>query len=164
MWKPVRGFEKHYEVNEDGVVRSVFRKKVRPTFLSDGIPTVALRVNGKRNRRYLHVVVAEAFLGPKPKGRWLVRLTGSKTSVSLDNLAYVPAYVAQRLGQATFRTRLMTPDDIRGVRDLVSKGWTYTQIAAHYKCSRGVVQRAATGRITQWSKTGDANVEHREFS
>jgi hypothetical protein len=87
-WRPVVGFEREYEVSNLGRVRSVDRVKVykridqysgrtltvsrlhkgrhlRPGRKPSGHLSVAL---GKGNSRDVHVIVLEAFVGPKPEG------------------------------------------------------------------------------------------------
>lgn len=82
-WKPVVGYEGHYEVSDLGNVRSLARTvtrsdgRVRPfpsKVLSQGFsgerkrPLVALCKNGKQTTYWVHRLVAEAFLGPAPEG------------------------------------------------------------------------------------------------
>src|SRR5699024_5494412 len=82
-WKPVVGYEGLYEVSDWGNVRSLARTvtrsdgRVRPfpsKVLSQGFsgererPLVALCKNGKQTTKWVHRLVAEAFLGPAPDG------------------------------------------------------------------------------------------------
>jgi hypothetical protein len=95
-WRPIAGFEARYEVSSDGKVRSLNfggTKKVRelapiPTegymrvFLNNG--TASTRV-----RRYIHHVVAEAFL-LKPAGNVEINhIDGDKGNNSVSNLEWV---------------------------------------------------------------------------
>ena len=103
QWKPVRGYEGIYEVSSHGRVRSVGRTitcsdgqvrhlkgKVLRTTLSKrgGYPEVSLYAQGKRERRYVHSLVAEAFFGTRPKGMEVCHNDGDPTNNHLDNLRY----------------------------------------------------------------------------
>lgn len=79
-WKPVKGFEKYYEVNKEGVVRTkgrlikrkstlgkphtvpVKHKIKKPYQTKAGYITVALVIKNKTKNTYLHRIIAEAFI------------------------------------------------------------------------------------------------------
>lgn len=77
VWRPVVGYERHYEVSSDGAVRSVDRvldksdgtrqprrgQLLTPTPSGKGYLSVMLRF---AKRRYVHSLVCEAFHGPRP--------------------------------------------------------------------------------------------------
>ncbi len=69
-WKPVLGYEGLYEVSSEGRVKSFHNSKVgevRKLGISKkGYKTVELRKNGIGKLRSVHVLVCEAFHGPKP--------------------------------------------------------------------------------------------------
>lgn len=88
IWKPVVGFEKQYEVSDQGRVRSLDRAQIytrkdqysgrdievvrrlkgkilRPGKNDSGHVTVAI---GKGNSKQVHRLVLEAFVGPCPEG------------------------------------------------------------------------------------------------
>ena len=89
VWKPVVGFEGHYEVSDHGRVRSVDRVVTygnrwgggRPRFApgrmlnlakgnSHGHLAVRLSAPGRESRPYLvHRLVLEAFVGPAPEDK-----------------------------------------------------------------------------------------------
>ena len=72
IWKDVEGFEGQYQVSNKGNVYSVERKNSRgikcggrtlkPTYDKYGYLTVALCKNGKRQTKFVHRLVAEAFI------------------------------------------------------------------------------------------------------
>lgn len=69
VWTPINGFEHLYEVSSFGRVRSIkgnTKLKASPDN-SCGYPHVALYKNGKRHNKYVHRLVAEAFI-PNPNG------------------------------------------------------------------------------------------------
>ena len=102
VWRPVAGFEDQYEVSEDGRVRSVPRysdsafggKRARPgknlkTNLVAGYPFVMLSKKGKRYCRRVHVLVAAAFIGPRPLGLTIHHKDHDKTNNHRSNLEYL---------------------------------------------------------------------------
>ena len=84
-----------YEVTPDGRVFSVGsnwrgygKRELSQTLNAHGYPSVRLVVNGKRKRLVVHVLVARAFLGPKPFGCEVRHLNGNKCDNRRENLAY----------------------------------------------------------------------------
>ena len=76
-WKDIAGFEGFYKVSDKGNVYSVARKDfigrkqggrtLKPSYDKDGYLRVYLCKNGKRKTRFIHRLVAGAFL-PNPNG------------------------------------------------------------------------------------------------
>ena len=101
-WKPVNGHEGIYEASSHGRVRSVdrtvthsdgqvrrYKGKILSTPLSrDGYPHVNLWNQGKGQTRYVHSLVAESFIGPRPDGAEVCHNDGDRTNNHLDNLRY----------------------------------------------------------------------------
>jgi hypothetical protein len=69
-WKAVPGYEGMYEVSDLGRVRSLRNNKGLLTLLHGpgGYRIVGLSVNGKPIKVYVHALVLEAFVGPRPRG------------------------------------------------------------------------------------------------
>lgn len=82
LWKPVVGFEALYEVSDKGSVRSIPREFIRsngkpfklngrtlkPERNKDGHMRVALANRGNITRKFVHVIMLETFIGPRPEG------------------------------------------------------------------------------------------------
>lgn len=64
IWKPVVGFESHYEVSNLGNVRRKKSGRLRKIDKAQIYPTVLLSVNGIHKTFRLHRLVAKAFLTP----------------------------------------------------------------------------------------------------
>ena len=102
QWKPVYGYEGIYEVSSHGRVRSVDRtvtysdgrvrrykgKNLSATLSPGGYPCVSLYSQGKEKKRYVHSLVAEAFIGTRPKGMEVCHNDGDPANNHLDNLRY----------------------------------------------------------------------------
>ncbi|MFI8590108.1 NUMOD4 motif-containing HNH endonuclease [Dietzia maris] len=101
-WKPIPGYEGHYEVSDAGQVRSLDRVITRsngapyPTrgrvlSPSDAHPSGHLYVHlmaGGDCTRQVHRLVMAAFAGPCPEGMEVRHLNGDPTDNRLTNLAY----------------------------------------------------------------------------
>lgn len=102
LWKPVVGYEGLYEVSNLGSVRSLDRlvgkeKSPRKGRLlaapidrsGAGYRFVNLSKNGKVRKTNLHVLVLEAFIGPRPHPDWhAMHIDGSRDNARLDNLRW----------------------------------------------------------------------------
>jgi hypothetical protein len=104
IWKPVKGFEGMYEVSDQGRVR--VNRPVRASRLEDcfsdgsrplrqhcrgGYYHVALRFSkySKPQNIAVHKLVAEAFIGPRPKGKHINHIDKRPTNNKAANLEYV---------------------------------------------------------------------------
>lgn len=94
QWRPVVGYEGLYEVSDLGRVRSLPRygtigKLLKPgTAKRGGYLYVNLCRDGRPLNRTIHVLVAEAFLGPRPEGFDVRHLDGNRLNCARANLAY----------------------------------------------------------------------------
>ena len=87
--RPVVGFERWYLVNETGKVFSKHRDIwLKPYKVGAGYHRVGLYYHGKTNNKYVHHIVAEAFIGPA-YGREINHKNGDKTDNHVDNLEWV---------------------------------------------------------------------------
>lgn len=102
-WLPVVGYEGLYEVSDQGQMRSVKHTGIRKdgrsytvraqqikicTCLRTGYGDVSLRRDNKQMRGRIHVLVLEAFVGPRPDGNYGRHLNGDPTDNRLVNLQW----------------------------------------------------------------------------
>jgi len=88
-WRPVVGHEGLYEVSDHGHVRRQGTMCAMKTRLSTkGYPSIQLRKDGRRRRHSVHVLVAEAFLGPRPPGLIVNHKDTSKVNNQVSNLEW----------------------------------------------------------------------------
>lgn len=92
-WLPVPGYEGLYEISDLGRVRSLPRRSCRgqvlkPSLSPLGYPRVHLNDRGRDRLRFIHLLVAESFIGPKPEGKQVRHLDGDSQNNRLSNLAY----------------------------------------------------------------------------
>lgn len=148
-WREIPGWP-DYEVSTLGRVRSwKTRTCAKPGAIlkwlkgSYGYWQVNLHKNGKRATRPVHILVALAFLGPRPEGMQVRHLDGDETNPRLLNLAYGTAaencadakehgtYVhGETCGKAT-----LTERDVLRIRELRRGGMILADIASLYRQS-----------------------------
>lgn len=85
-WLPVQG-RLGYEVSSEGRIR--WRQRVRkPTPDSNGYLRVSFWQDGKAVKVAVHIIVAEAFLGPRPLGMVVRHGDGDKANCRASNLVW----------------------------------------------------------------------------
>ncbi len=107
IWKAVEGYEGYYEVSNTGRVRSLDRTvvakkgneiKLKGVELKplhnrkvDGYLGVSLTKGGIQNRRYIHQIVAQSFLGHEIDGfnRVIDHIDGDRENNNMENLRIV---------------------------------------------------------------------------
>jgi hypothetical protein len=62
--------------------------ELSPSVNSGGYLTVGVCINGVKSRRGVHQLVADAFIGPVPKGYLVRHLDGNRSNNTPQNLAY----------------------------------------------------------------------------
>lgn len=94
-WLPVPGYEGLYEVSDRGMVWSIPRPRtggglLKPGRTRGGYKQVALCKDGKQKSWKVAVLVAVAFLGPRPVGLDVCHGDGNNQNDSAGNLRYGP--------------------------------------------------------------------------
>lgn len=154
-WLPVVGYEGLYEVSNHGQVRSLDRwvtysngakhfhkgKLIKPCFHTYGYPMLHLSKNGKTRPRCIHKLVAEAFLGPCPKGQIVLHGPTGRTCAALSNLSYGPPEKNSREDRERDGTAIkgedhksakLTEAEVLQIRDLYEKGGTQVALAKQF--------------------------------
>lgn len=94
-WRTVADYPS-YQISSLGRVLSTSRQRgfdrtphfLRPGYTTAGYPTVVLYRCGGRRTQYIHHLVAEAFIGPRPEGLEIRHLDGDPANCVVANLAY----------------------------------------------------------------------------
>lgn len=95
IWRAVKGFESTYLVSSGGSVYSVPRPSTRGGILkplvhpSYGYTQVSLTQHGIQHKVYIHDLVAEAFIGAKPRGFHVDHINRSRADNRAENLRYL---------------------------------------------------------------------------
>lgn len=94
-WKQVPGYEDIYSVSSCGVLRMDRKCKKWGSVERTGSPNadgylrVSMTKDGKRQKWFMHRIVALAFIGLNPKGLEVNHRDGNKTNNHASNLEYV---------------------------------------------------------------------------
>jgi hypothetical protein len=172
IWKQVIGHEGLYEVSNHGRVRSVerlvscgtktiFKRRFTSQIMSPGIMkgrlNVCLTNNKKRTMKYVHQLVAESFIGPRPIGKEVCHFDGNGYNNNLSNLRYdtrrenmkdcvrhgthkSPDNTGEKHHQA-----ILTEENVLEMRRLRKQGNLIHWIAAKFNVSRTTAGQAISG-------------------
>lgn len=102
QWRPIPGYEGHYEASDQGQVRSVSRvivcrngqrqrragRLIRPFITPNGRRTVHLCRDAKSSPRTVYALILEAFVGPAPEGHEACHANGDAKDDRLANLRW----------------------------------------------------------------------------
>lgn len=88
IWKPIDGFD-NYEVSNHGNVRRIGKQNLKSA-VTRGYARLALRKEGKSHNKYVHRLVASAFLTNKDINKNQVNhIDGNKLNNTVCNLEWV---------------------------------------------------------------------------
>lgn len=90
QWKPVYGLESRYQISDHGRVWSNRGTGKLRTIQTDkcGYKRADLFLNYEYWRKYVHTMVLEAFVEPRPEGLQCRHLDGDPSNNRLENLAW----------------------------------------------------------------------------
>jgi HNH endonuclease len=149
-----------YQVDTDGNVWSAKQNKLeerrlKPGKSSNGYLIVRLAKDLKYHTKLIHILVCEAFRGPRPSLKHEVRhLDGNTDNVALTNLVWGTASENQ-LDRRKHGTSpqgenhprvILTDDNVRDIRDLLSKGIKCVDIAEEFSVSRYCISDIKRGK------------------
>jgi hypothetical protein len=164
-WLPVVGQEGRYQVSDLGRVRSLgwhtrngYRQGriLKPRPLPTGYLRVGFYVDGKQVDRYIHDLVAEAFIGPKLPGTEVRHGPGGKSDNSVANLSY-----GSHIENCEDRTRdkiyhhKLTRADATVIRRRLAAGELQRVIAADYGVGGTMISKIKHG--DRWCETEPAS-------
>lgn len=163
-WLPVLGYEGLYEVSDRGSVRALERidslKRTWPAKVmalhtkEDGHLRVGLRhPGGKQRHHFVHKLVLEAFVGPRPSGMVTRHLNGDPADNSVENICWgthVDNMADQRrLGEMPLGegvgTSVLTEKDVIEIRSARAAGETFVSISKRLGVGENTVRYAALG-------------------
>lgn len=94
-WKDIKGYEGLYQISNIGRVRSInyhrkigMKRIIKPWKAGDGYLQIHLYKNGKREKRYIHRLVAEAFLSNPNSESEVNHKDENKTNNCVENIEW----------------------------------------------------------------------------
>lgn len=168
VWLPVTGYEGWYSVSNLGRVRrdrsgksTTVGKVLRPGKDEWGYLAVVLcRTDGGKSRK-IHLMVAEAFIGPRPTGFQINHKNGNITDNRPENLEYATPsqnikHAYDVLGRKKVRMigtkngmAKMNEQSISEIRSLKESGWTQRAIAKRFGVSQSLIYQICKRK--KWS-------------
>lgn len=169
-WRPVVGYEKLYEVSENGDVRrlGVLRKcYVTPIKIESGYLQIRLFRGGKKVHRVAHRLVAEAFL-PKPEGDDLVvnhkdsdrannRVSNLEWVTRKENSAHAARNGRLRCGENNRHSKLNAAAILEIFALKREGGWNNRKLGAKFNTSGSNISRILRGLT--WSHVVEREAE-----
>lgn len=163
IWKAVPGYEGRYEVSDQGRVRSLDRVdrfgrthcglvlKQKKAGGKIKYPTVSLCRGGVIATRYVHHLILEAFVGPRPSGHQACHDRGLAAGNVLGNLRYdtIAENQRDRMGQGTDQLgehntqAKLTTEDVLVIRKSKARG---VDLAPIYAVSTSTISAIRTGK------------------
>lgn len=164
-WLPVAGYEDYYEVSSLGRARALTywgRALARPRLMRGeidrcGYIRICLTKNRKEQKRFLHSLVMEAFVGPCPPGLETCHDDGDSLNCRLSNLVYGThsrnmqdrvRHGTSSRGEANGNVAL-TAASVLEIREALSRGVTGETLSEKYRVGRGTISRIKL-RQTWW--------------
>ena len=152
LWRPVVG---SYEASNQGRIRNSKTGRIlKPHSNHSGYAYVDVCLDGKRCKKAVHLLVLEAFVGPRPQGMHGCHGPYGKTDNSLANLTWDTPTRNNRehkrrdgtdnRGERQWQTSL-TDEDVRMIRHHLSvQNKTQKALAAQYKVSHQAIHAIYT--------------------
>lgn len=175
-WRPVTGYERYYSVSSLGRVRReltnsrTYAGRLLKCGIGDvGYLNVTLCVNGKERTRRVHILVAEAFLGPVPVDQEVNHKDDNRTNARASNLEYGThkhnmehARAAGRTATGSRHRSQLYPDkimhgenhasaklsdkEVTEIRELLAAGMKQRIIAQRFNVTPAAISAISAGR------------------
>ena len=160
VWKPVVNYEGLYEVSNKGNVKSLnfarsgSEKILKARVNSNGRLFTTLSKNKKKKHYTIHSLVAQAFIGERPKGYDVCHIDGDKCNNNLKNLKYdtrsqnnIDIY---RYGSKNPNGKL-SPDEVIELRKMYATGkYTHKDLAEIFKVNQSNISKIINGKTFSW--------------
>lgn len=158
-WRDVVGFDGPYKVSNtgkvaryvDGQLKELSPKSIR------GYPAVCLKRSGVKKYPYVHTLVLEAFVGPRPTGFVCCHYDGVKTNNRIENLRWGTykqnAEDAARLGSynpplgSENKRSKLTETDIPVIRRRIQDGETNVDIAKDFRVDPSIISEIRSNKL-----------------
>lgn len=159
QWRPWR--DGAYEVSDQGRVRraksghcTIAGFILKPILLRIGYYKVSPVINGKNRQTYIHNMIAEVFIGPKPDGYSVNHKDGIKTNNAASNLEYVTHLGNMQHAAATGLSAAgeqhglhkLTDNKVRAMRAARRAGESLTSVASRFGVAKSTASQVINAR------------------
>lgn len=133
IWKPIKGFEKYYLISNLGNVQTIKTGKLRKTQKNDdGYLCLLFCVNYIRYTKYIHRLIAEAFIENPLNLPEVNHINGIKLDNSIKNLewcthqnnmvhAHKTELIKQARGIKCLKSVKLTEEQVKEIQNLKGK-------------------------------------------
>jgi len=163
MWASLVEFKGRYQVSNTGKVKSVIRGEriLKGGLNRAGYPQVQLQLRkGTQVHRYVHTLVAEAFIGPS-NGLHVNHIDGNKNNNNIENLEYITQADNNRHARATGLCkgpRKLTEVQVLEIYKRTTQGTEiYTHLGREFGVAEATIRAIKDGRNWAWLTQGDIN-------
>lgn len=111
IWKPVKGYEEKYEINNKGLIYSHPRMGTKGGYTygyddGKGYLTLVVKRNPQINKR-VHIMVWETFVGPIPEGYDIHHINHNTKDNRLENLCLIEhkKHIGKHLSERNIKTK-----------------------------------------------------------
>ncbi len=145
-WKAVPSWP-NYEANEGGSIRQLSSGRILKTYESEGYLIVKVTRPGLSKTIRVQYLVAEAFLGAKPKGFNLHHKNKKKHDNRRFNLEYLPEPNHRSIHQSGMNNNSskLTLDEVRAIKHLLDVGENMNYLAKMFGIGRSTVKDIKMG-------------------
>ena len=159
VWKPVVGLESRYSISDQGRIRrdySTLRRKAGVILKTHITPKgyhriQLLRADGRTANKFVHQLVAEAFIGNSPVGQPQINhKDGNKLNNHPSNLEWVSPLENVKHAFCTGlagRAGKLSDADVDTIRQLYANGGiTHAQLAAQFSVGHTIIGSILTNK------------------
>lgn len=150
-FKDVRGYESYYEISNLGRVKSTSykgKRMLKPAITKNGYLNVVFCVRQKREHKFIHRLVAEAFLPNINNYSTVKHKDRNKLNNCVENLEWLSVEDNNRYSN----TKMLKREQVLQIPAFISKGYTQLEIAKHFNVSRRTIQFVLKGE--HWKNLG----------
>jgi hypothetical protein len=126
--------------------------ELRPRRIGAGYLAVNSKDKGVKKTLYLHRLVAESFLGKPIDSNEVNHKDGNKANNSVSNLEWTThsKNLHHAISSGLTTRHLLTPDDVRQIRELIDRNVKRSEIARLFGVSPQAISRIKNGRCWAW--------------
>ena len=151
IFKDVKGYEGYYEISNLGRVRSTSyrgKKILKPAVTKNGYLNVIFCINQKKEHKFVHRLVAEAFIPNINNYRTVNHKDEDKLNNCVENLEWLSVEDNNRY----YNSKMLTKEKVVQIPSLIDQGYTQLEIAKYFNVSRRAIQSILRGE--HWKDLG----------